>query len=144
MLQLLLMVLILGAGLLFGANWSGAPRFAAALAGVVMIVLGIGLALPRHSRSRRVAQPAARPTDKAVLISDGIYRRLRHPIYAGIMLLGLGWALLTASVVALALALLLAVVLDLKARREEAWLTERFAAYPTYAARTRRFVPGVY
>jgi protein-S-isoprenylcysteine O-methyltransferase Ste14 len=85
-----------------------------------------------------------RPIDDAVLISDGIYRSLRHPIYAGVMLLGIGWALLTASVFALGLALLLAVVLDLKARREEVWLRERFAGYAEYATRTRRFLPGVY
>ncbi len=144
MLQLLLMALIFGAGLLFGANWSGAPRFAAALAGVVMIVLGLGLGFLGIRDLDQSLSPMPRPTDNAVLISDGIYRRLRHPIYAGVMLLGLGWALLSASVLAVALALLLAVVLDLKARREEAWLTERFAGYPSYAARTRRFVPGVY
>jgi len=143
-LQLLLMALIAVSGLLFGANWSGAPRFAAALAGGVLIVLGVGLAYLGIRDLDQTVSPLPRPTDRTVLISDGVYRRLRHPIYAGVVLLGLGWALLTASLVALALALLLAAVLDLKARREEAWLREHFADYATYAARTRRFIPGIY
>jgi protein-S-isoprenylcysteine O-methyltransferase Ste14 len=79
-----------------------------------------------------------------VLISDGIYRRLRHPIYAGLILLALGWSLLTASVLALVLTGAFAVLLDLKARREEVWLRDRFPGYAAYAARTRRFVPGLY
>jgi protein-S-isoprenylcysteine O-methyltransferase Ste14 len=69
---------------------------------------------------------------------------VRHPIYLGVLLSALGWALLKASVVALGLAIGLAVLLDLKARREEAWLDERYPDYADYARRTRRFVPGIY
>ena len=29
----------------------------------------------------------------------------------------------------------------LKSSREEAWLSERYEAYPAYMARTKRFVP---
>ena len=40
---------------------------------------------------------------------------------------------------------LLALLFDLKARREEAWLMERFPKYAAYRARTpRRFVPWLY
>jgi protein-S-isoprenylcysteine O-methyltransferase Ste14 len=46
--------------------------------------------------------------------------------------------------VALVLALGLAAVLDLKARREEAWLVVRYPGYAAYARRTRRFLPGLY
>jgi protein-S-isoprenylcysteine O-methyltransferase Ste14 len=46
--------------------------------------------------------------------------------------------------VALALSVVLAIVLDLKARREEEWLRERFPDYAAYAARTKRFIPGIY
>ena len=41
--------------------------------------------------------------------------------------------------------LLLTVLFDLKARREEAWLIERFPEYVAYRAGTpRRFVPWLY
>jgi protein-S-isoprenylcysteine O-methyltransferase Ste14 len=40
--------------------------------------------------------------------------------------------------------LLLVEDLDLKARREEAWLSERYPEYAAYARHTHRFVPGVY
>jgi protein-S-isoprenylcysteine O-methyltransferase Ste14 len=40
---------------------------------------------------------------------------------------------------------LLAVIFDLKARLEEAWLEEQYPGYAGYRNQTpRRFVPGVY
>ena len=88
--------------------------------------------------------PMPRPRSDARLIESGVYRRLRHPIYAGLMLGGLGWAALTASLPAFLVGLLLALFLDAKARREEAWLLERYAGYADYRRRSKRFLPGIY
>jgi protein-S-isoprenylcysteine O-methyltransferase Ste14 len=77
-------------------------------------------------------------------VESGVYRYLRHPIYAGLVLAGLGWGLVTAAPAAIALTLLLLVWLDLKARREEAWLAARHPGYEAYRARTRKFLPFVY
>jgi len=33
---------------------------------------------------------------------------------------------------------------DLKSRREERWLEERYPGYAAYRARTRRLIPGLY
>jgi protein-S-isoprenylcysteine O-methyltransferase Ste14 len=85
-----------------------------------------------------------RPRDDAQFVESGIYARIRHPIYAGLILAALGWSLLTRSVPALGAALALALFLDAKARREEAWLIERYASYPAYRLRSKRFVPSVY
>lgn len=78
------------------------------------------------------------------MIDSGIYTRLRHPIYAGLMLAGFGWSALTQSVGAFLVALLLAALLDAKARREETWLLVRYDAYEAYRRRSKRFVPGIY
>lgn len=144
LLQLAFMIAIAVAGYLFGANVAGAPRFATALAGTVVIVGGIALGFLGIRDLDRSASPLPRPRDTAVLIQDGVYRRLRHPIYAGLILAAVGWSLLTASLVALVLALAFALLLDLKARREEVWLRERYPGYAEYATQTRRFVPGLY
>ncbi len=144
LIQLLFMAVIAAAGVLAGANWSGAPRFATALAGVVLMMAGGGLGYLGIRDLERSLSPLPKPTETAALIEHGVYRRLRHPIYAAVILLGVGWAMLSASLVALLLAAVLAVVLDLKARREEVWLRQRYPGYAAYAARTRRFLPGVY
>jgi len=88
--------------------------------------------------------PLPRPRDDAALVETGIYSAVRHPIYAGLILCGLGWSMLTRSLPAAAVAVLLAIYLDAKSRREEAWLHERYAGYAAYVRRTRRFVRGVY
>ena len=144
LLQIVFMALVVAAGVWMGSNWTGAPRFAASVAGGALIAAGVALGYFGIRDLDRSLSPLPRPRDTAVLIQDGVYRRLRHPIYAAVILLALGWALLMASFVALALAAALAVLLDLKARREEVWLRGRYPGYAQYAAQTRRFVPGIY
>jgi protein-S-isoprenylcysteine O-methyltransferase Ste14 len=113
---------------------------------VGVVALGIGGWIV-WSATRRLGDSFSalpRPHDQATLIQDGLYARVRHPIYAGVICLGLGWAAVTRSLPALGAAVVLAVVLDLKARREEVWLAERFAHYAEYRSRTHRFIPGLY
>lgn len=104
-----------------------------------LVVFALGVVTLGSSLS-----PLPAPLPSAQLVDRGIYRFIRHPIYAGLVLAALGGSIYAASLVALALSVILAVVLDLKARREEEWLRERFAGYAVYAARTKRFIPGLY
>jgi protein-S-isoprenylcysteine O-methyltransferase Ste14 len=144
LLQLLLLAAVVAGGLAFGPVIGGAARFAAALAGLVLIGGGVALVFAGVRSLGRAASPLPRPTSDGGLVERGLYRRVRHPIYVGVLGSALGWALLTASLAALLVVPLLAAALDLKARREEAWLNERYPAYAAYARRTRRFIPGLY
>jgi protein-S-isoprenylcysteine O-methyltransferase Ste14 len=77
------------------------------------------------------------------LVRDGLYARVRHPIYSGMMLVCVGLALLrpTATVVlACALGCLWLIV---QARLEELDLVQRLPAYREYMAQVPRFVPRV-
>ena len=143
--QLALMALV-GVSALTGVYWPdpvagvltlvGLGLIAAALllllmAGFSLVLARSGTVFPRPRRGASVAQ-------------GGVYRRVRHPVYGAVLLLALGWSL-AESPLGLIPTALLAVVFDLKARVEEAWLEERLPDYASYRARTpRRFVPGVY
>jgi protein-S-isoprenylcysteine O-methyltransferase Ste14 len=124
------------------------PRAAAGWAsfgaGIVVAAVGGWLALRglRDLGPNLTALPA--PRRDALLVESGIYARVRHPIYAGVIAGAFGWGLVAVSGAALAVAVLLAVWLDLKSRREEAWLLAHHAGYAAYRTRTRRFVPSVY
>jgi protein-S-isoprenylcysteine O-methyltransferase Ste14 len=85
-----------------------------------------------------------RPRDDGALVQQGVYKLVRHPIYAGTLLAALGWSLLHGSTLALVLTAMLGVVLDRKAHREEAWLAQRFAGYADYRRRVRKLIPWVY
>ena len=88
--------------------------------------------------------PLPKPKDDARLVREGAYRVVRHPIYAGATLAALGWALLTANTTRLALAGVVLLFFDAKARREEAWLVEKYPAYAAYRREVRKLLPGLY
>jgi len=88
--------------------------------------------------------PVPHPRDDAQLVVSGVYANARHPIYGGLVLTAFGWALVSASPLALGLAVVLTTFFELKSRREEAWLSQRYEGYLAYAARTKRFVPYLY
>ena len=84
------------------------------------------------------------PTEQATLIETGLFRFVRHPIYCSVILGSFGWALLTRGWLTILYAAVLAAFLDIKARREERWLEEKFSGYAAYRARVRKLVPFVY
>ena len=79
-----------------------------------------------------------------MLRTGGVYRLVRHPIYGGVILIALGSSLVWSPLALLPTALLV-VLFELKSRREESLLLERFPGYETYRRRVRwRFVPGLH
>jgi protein-S-isoprenylcysteine O-methyltransferase Ste14 len=131
------------AGLL-GPAWDGPGRAVSSVAGIVAIGAGVLMAAAAGWTLGRALTPVPMPAADAVLRQTGPYALARHPIYGGIVLAAFGWGLLTASLGALIVAAAILVFFDLKSRREEAWLVERFPDYPAYRARTRRLLPWVY
>jgi protein-S-isoprenylcysteine O-methyltransferase Ste14 len=114
--------------------------------GVVLLLGGLGLIgwSSAFLQTRRALSALPRPLASASLVQSGPYRVIRHPIYVGLILASAGVALVRVSVLVAILTVALVVVLDLKRRREEAWLLERFPEYAAYRAGTKALVPFVY
>jgi len=140
--QVVLLVAIAAAGLL-GPAWSGAVRVVSSAVGLGLVIAGLVLAVRGMVDLRDALTPLPYPRDGAELVETGVYARARHPIYGGLIVGAFGWGCLTASVVALGLAVALLAFFEAKSRREEVWLVERFAGYPAYRARTRRLIPWI-
>jgi protein-S-isoprenylcysteine O-methyltransferase Ste14 len=132
-----------GAAALIRPAWGGVALAVSALVGVVLIVAGGILVIRGAVDLRDALTPLPYPRDDARLVETGIYARVRHPIYGGVILGAFGWALLTASAVALVLAAVIAGFFALKSAREEAWLMGAFPGYAAYRRRTRRFIPWI-
>jgi len=77
-------------------------------------------------------------------VETGLYAWVRHPIYCGLILAALGWALFVQGWLTLVWAGLLLVFFDIKSRREEAWLMARFPGYAAYRQRVRKLIPYLY
>ena len=125
-------------------GWSHAWKWPGLLSGIALMLSGGLLASLAVFSLGRNLTPLPHPKDDAELVEAGPYRLVRHPIYGGIVLLAYGWALLAQSWLTLAYATLLFVFLDLKSRREERWLRQKFPDYLRYSKRVRKLIPFLY
>jgi protein-S-isoprenylcysteine O-methyltransferase Ste14 len=139
--------MVAGGAVVLVARRAPQPPTAATARRVVAVGVGALGAVVALGSARRLG-PAAftvfpRPRPGAPLAAHGPYRVVRHPMYASVLAFavavatdGSPWAFVPAAT--------LAIVLDRKAAREEAWLTEARPEYATYRAAVRwRFLPGV-
>ncbi|MGJ0505384.1 MAG: methyltransferase family protein [Methylocystis sp.] len=79
------------------------------------------------------------------LVTTGIYSRIRHPSYLGLLISALGWGLAFNTAVGLFLALANIPPLVARMNAEERLLSSEFGgAYEEYRAQTARLIPGVY
>jgi len=79
------------------------------------------------------------------LVTDGVYRVIRHPSYLGMIILMLGWALAFRSGLGVILAALIVPPLLARIRSEETLLRLQFGdEYDAYRRRTSRLIPGIY
>ena len=90
---------------------------------------------------RRQLSPYPVPTANARLLTSGPFRYLRHPIYTGILLLLLGYALWSAHPGRLGVTILLAILFWFKAAYEEAQLLRVFPEYAAYCRQAGRLWP---
>jgi protein-S-isoprenylcysteine O-methyltransferase Ste14 len=113
--------------------------------GVVLFALGGVLRLwPVFVLGRRFSGLVAIQPGHT-LVTDGVYRIIRHPSYLGLLAGSFGWALAFRSGIGLVLATLMIVPTIGRIRAEEALLRSQFGAdYEAYCARTSRLVPGIY
>lgn len=117
---------------------TGSARLPALAIGLAGFALVAAAAWRFHKAGTNV--PTNRPT--MALVTGGLYRFSRNPIYVGLTLIYLGVTAFFASLGAL---ILLAAVLPVMEfgviRREERYLEHRFgAAYRDYRARVRRWL----
>lgn len=123
----------------WGLPWSTVPGFV--LAGGVLIVAAAAVLLHAFARFalEGLGTPApVAPTER--LVTGGVYRHVRNPMYVAVLSIILGQALLFSSWTLVAYAVIGAVVMGAFVRLyEEPTLAGRYgAAYETY----RRNVPG--
>ena len=85
--------------------------------------------------------PGTEPLPGAELITTGAYAHVRHPIYAGGVLLLAGYTLAWSNwTLGLVVGVIALQYFQAKARAEERWLVERFPAYKAYMRHVPRRV----
>ena len=113
-------------------------------AGLVLLLAGSALFLAGIRTLGPSLTALPHPKEDAVFTRSGLYAIVRHPIYSAVLLLCVGWSLARQSWLTLAYTFVLFVFFEVKTRREERWLTQRFPEYAAYRRHVRKFVPFVY
>lgn len=136
---------LLGLILLNLGHWFRHPFSPLQILSWILLTSSALLAAHGFCLLRRVGRPSGSFEDTTVLVTQGAYRYIRHPLYASLLFLGWGAfckdpSLLSSTVVLVASAFLFAT-----ARAEEAENLSRFGpGYADYMKTTRMFIPFLF
>jgi protein-S-isoprenylcysteine O-methyltransferase Ste14 len=111
--------------------------------GAAVFLIAIWLLHRSHNDLGKLWSPTVEPERAQPLVVEGVYKRVRHPMYTAHVLWGIAQALLLPNLVAGPLALILVIfLLALRVPREERAMIEEFGdEYRLYMERTGRILP---
>jgi protein-S-isoprenylcysteine O-methyltransferase Ste14 len=138
--------LVFGLVAIFACNeFFPGPRFTSPLGlwvGGGLIVVGLVLLVMANGLFTRAGTGIIPFRNVSALVTDGVYRFTRNPMYLGMLNVLLGCAITVGSSAALLVSLVFAVIIELRfIRFEEAMLRELFPdTYPAYCDRVRRWL----
>jgi protein-S-isoprenylcysteine O-methyltransferase Ste14 len=135
--------ILLGLLILYPSNSINYGPFALTVTIAIAVLLALGLVILGLSflalgRSL-TAHPI--PAKNGELVTDGLYRFARHPIYTGLLAIGLAMTLSGGLFPHMLFFIALVALLNYKASFEEQLLRARYVDYASYAEKTGRFLP---
>lgn len=112
--------------------------------GLALTIAGVAFAIwARHHLGTNWSAKVSIRADHE-LVGTGPYRRIRHPIYTGMMLAIIGTAVVVGEVRGVVAIAINVTAFYLKARKEEAWLGREFgASFAEHQRRTGMFLPKI-
>jgi protein-S-isoprenylcysteine O-methyltransferase Ste14 len=142
-------------GFLVPLVWIASPAFsfaeyplraAALIAGTAALAVGLWFFHRSHADLGPNWSITLEVREQHRLITDGVYRRVRHPMYMALLLYSVGQALVIPNWVAGPSYLItFGILFAFRVRAEETMMLEQFGdQYAAYMTRTKRLVPGVW
>ena len=126
------------------AIWTSPFDLLGTIVGIVLVLIGGFLLAAGIVRLGANLTAVPYPKEQATLVETGPYGIVRHPMYSGGVILAFGWALFVHGWLTLGYAIVLFLFFDIKSRREERWLSDKFAGYAAYQKRVRKLIPLIY
>lgn len=125
-----------------GAVIPGPTLFESLVVGAGLVVLGAVGVLWAARDLGEALTPNPVPNG-AGLVASGAYSRVRHPMYAALVVVCLGVAVGSGALFSYLAVGALAVLFAVKARVEERKLVSTYPGYAHYGERVGRFIPGM-
>ena len=115
-------------------------------AGLVLVAVGLWLFHRSHADLGTNWSITLELREGHTLVTEGVYRRIRHPMYAALFLYSIGLALVVPNWVVGPIYLVsFGLLFAFRVRREERLMRDEFGpAYDGYCARTKRLVPALW
>jgi len=107
------------------------------------IVAGIAVILISFFQLNKNLSPFPSPKENSELITTGLFSKIRHPIYSGILLLAFSFALYQNSGYKILISFFLLILFYFKTGYEEKLLSLKFPEYKNYKMNTGRFFPKI-
>lgn len=112
-----------------------APSWAPGLAFVIDVITALILFMAWYAL-RAALQVSPIPKEGASLVTSGIYRYVRHPMYIGVLFFGLSFVLTNINWISILIWMALLATLIYKARFEDALLLLKHSHASTYQSKT--------
>ncbi|SEL09989.1 Protein-S-isoprenylcysteine O-methyltransferase Ste14 [Aquimarina amphilecti] len=112
--------------------------------GLFTFVLGVLIVFISLLQLNKNLSPFPTPKLNSKLVKTGLYKFIRHPIYAGILCVVFGYGLYIGSFFKLIIATTIYMLFYFKTKYEEEKLQEFFEEYKVYKATTGRFFPRIF
>lgn len=113
--------------------------------GSLMVLAGAGVNIWGRVLLKRNWANHIKIYDDHTLVRSGVYRVVRHPLYASIMLMLLGGAVMYRNIICGVLTVFIFIpFMTLRAKQEEELLLKRFPDYTEYRNQTGMFVPKLW
>jgi len=107
------------------------------------LIAGIGLIIGVTAITQMKLQVNVYPDviEGRPLLTSGIYKFIRHPMYTSVLLVSLAWVLERATILSIIIWSILCVNLMIKIQYEEELLLKKFPKYEEYKQKPRRLIP---
>ncbi len=111
--------------------------------GLAILILGLFIVIRASIDLGENLTPLPYPMNKSTLIKNNSFKKVRHPLYKGLLFISLGISIFSMSLIHLTLLILLTYILKIKALKEEERLKIKFPEYERYIKEVPAIVKNV-
>jgi protein-S-isoprenylcysteine O-methyltransferase Ste14 len=132
-------------GLLNSLVWFKDPLSILQICSWLLFIISIYYAFTAFSLFQRHGKPGRNFENTTKLVTTGLYRYIRHPMYGSLLIFGFGIFLKSISWRSFILLIIIAVALFITCKVEEKEMKKKFGdEYREYMKRTKMWVPWIF
>jgi len=113
-------------------------------AGFIILVAGVIVRIAALVTLKSNFSVRVEAREEGYLVTNGLYRHIRHPLYLGIIMLAVSGSLIFACIFDWIFVILTITEILRRIRKEEEFLTNRYTGYEDYRKHTHKLIPYLY